>query len=93
MEVVHKKVLEIKDTQWLTIKDLAEILSVTTQKDELVLYYTVDKEVAHTSFVHIAIYGTGIEYPCSNVEGKQFMGSHMTYNDNRVWHAWLSVRV
>lgn len=93
MQVIHKKVLELKNAQSLPIRDLSEVLSVAVQKNKLVLYYTVDAAVNHTSMVDIVIKGTGHEHPSSDIEGKTFMGSHMMDEDTYVWHVWLRVRI
>jgi hypothetical protein len=93
MQVIHKIPLKILNAQSQPIRDLVKILSVTVQDNELVLYFIRDKAVGHVSMVDIIIKGTGIDHPQSDVEGKQFMGTHMLDDYTFAWHVWLSVRI
>ena len=92
MQVIHKQVINVVGEQSIPIRDLAEILSVKVQNNELVLYFVRDASVAHVSMVDIVIKGTGHEHYTSDIQG-DFMGSHMLDGGALVWHVWLSVRI
>ncbi|HEG44648.1 hypothetical protein LCGC14_3009590 [marine sediment metagenome] len=86
--VVHKEVIQVVDGQDVCIKGLIAVLSFAVQHNHLVMYFVRDIESEKNQSVDIVIKGTGHVFDVGDMFGYRFMGSHIMFAGELVWHVW-----
>ncbi len=86
--VVHKEVIEVVDGQDVCIKGIIEVLSFAVQRNCIVMYFVRDLESEKRQSVDIVIKGTGSVFDVGEMQGYRFMGTHLTFGGELVWHVW-----
>lgn len=89
--VVHKQVLEIVDGQDVCIKGLVAVLSFAIQYNRLVMYFVRDTDSEKKQVVNIVIKGTGHGFNVEDMQGYRFMGTHIMFAGDLVWHVWAKL--
>jgi len=88
--IIYKYVLKITDYQSIVIKGLNEVLSVTTQKETLVLYASVNEINSKNYTIDVAVIGTGNLFrpPYS----WNFLGTCSMAGGQLMWHVFYHLR-
>lgn len=88
MKTIHKYPLQAEAHQRISLPETAEILSVESQYDDIVLYALVDTENLRTKWVDIYVFGTGHNIP-ENLQNLRFMGTVKLYNGDLMFHIFI----
>ncbi|KKL94932.1 hypothetical protein LCGC14_1859780, partial [marine sediment metagenome] len=80
--------IEIVDGQDVCIKGLIAVPSFAVQHNRLVMYFVRDLESEEKQSVDIVIKGTGHVFDVGDMSGYRFMGTHLTFGGDLVWHVW-----
>jgi hypothetical protein len=84
---IYKYNLEIGRSNIIKLPLLTQVLSVETQKDNIVLYGLVNVEEKETALYDIKIYGTGYIIDI-DLTSYTFLGTVKTYDDRFIWHVF-----
>ena len=84
MRVIYKYILEERDTNVIHIPELATILKVERQQDQICMWVEVDTTRPLTPYT-LRIFGTGISLP----EDEMLTYLNTVIMDYFVWHVYL----
>lgn len=87
MKTIHKYPLQITDRQIVKMPQLAQILCVQVQHDQICIWAEVETNNP-TENVKIGVYGTGNPVEPADPGHRNYIGTVQTYNGNLVWHVF-----
>ncbi len=86
MQAIHKAVLEITDTQVLTIDNFFQVISCQMQGDKLCVWYVVDNHDGRKQDLNFQVIGTG--NPCKLDVGNIHLAT--VQQNHFVWHVFYN---
>lgn len=87
---IWKYVLVAETVNTIEVPLGAELLSVETQGDNIVVYALVNTNEASTQTIEIRTYGTGHEIDV-NITDYKFLGTAKLYNGSLMFHVFYRV--
>lgn len=88
MKTIYKYNLEVQDEQELLLPTGAKILSVANQRETIVLYALVDKEIKTEEVFKFVVRGTG--HPVDfQIDDYTFLGTVKLMNGSFMFHVFF----
>ncbi len=89
---IHKFQIEFTG-ELIQIPGFVKVVSITTQRDDLVLYAIVDDLDKRITTIEVCILGTGNPLDAKVLLDEWvFTGTHSQYAGGLMWHVWYKER-
>jgi hypothetical protein len=86
---IWKYTLKAETSQMVEVPFGAEILSLKTQGDDIVIYALVDTQETYTTSIEVRVYGTG-HYIDVNIADYRFLGTAKLHGGALMFHVFYS---